>query len=1089
MDSQEIRQDVAKVLRGLKDFQRKSVNYVFRRLYKDSNKTNRFLIADEVGLGKTLVARGVIAKSIDHLWDKVGRIDVIYICSNREIASQNISRLNIASERQFSLASRLTLLPLKIENLKSNKLNFISFTPGTSFDLHSKTGVMRERALIYHMLKEGWDLKGTGPVNLFQDYASKERWKEHIGWFPKYYKIDKGLSEDFIKALAERVRQENEGDKLNIKERFFELCDRFHYYRKHVPWKDRSDARTMIGELRMMLARSCIEALEPDIVILDEFQRFKYLLEGQDEMSQLAQHLFNYQSEECEDTKIMLLSATPYKMYTMHQEENVENHYEDFIRTVKFLFNSDKKTKKFEEKLKHFRGEFFNIRGSEFGRLKDVKESIEKELRRIMIRTERLAQTEDRDGMVREISKAFCSVMLEELENFSVLDKLAQEIKAGDIIEFWKSAPYILNIMEDYDLKRKFRAVTKKEPVEPNIFKLIKKNVKRTLRWGTISSFKAIIPANAKLRALMENVLDVGSWKMLWIPPSLPYYRPYGIFKDRKLGKFTKSLIFSSWRVVPKAISMLSSYEAERRMVTRYRHHRSNYKEERKKRKPLLIFPRKEEKLGGMGNLTLLYPCLTLAAKIDPLKIGLELVAGNNHPSYTEVKKKVRSRINELVNRAIGPPKEKSGLVDKRWYWAALAMLDRYFYGDSIETWLSTKEEDLKWESVIRPRSEEDADIFFKQHVNRFRDYFKNPEILELGRRPRRLVDVLTKLAMASPAVVGLRSLYRLRKRKRFEPSSQILKSSALIAAGFRILYNLPESITLIRSINEREPYWERVLEYGIAGNLQSVMDEYVHILKESLGLIDNPLDETVLRIAEEVFSAASLRTVRLDFDDIDFETELQKISLNRRSIRCRFALRFGEGKSEADGEITREGQVRTAFNSPFRPFVLASTSIGQEGLDFHQYCHSIYHWNLPPNPVDMEQREGRIHRYKGHVIRKNIAKHFGLKKLRENKYEMDPWAFFFKQAVIDRPKERDDIVPFWVFEAKNGYKIERYIPCLPLSRDIERLKDLKQTLVAYRMVFGQPRQEDLVEFLKRYMDQEEMRKAIENFRIDLSPR
>lgn len=67
----------------------------------------------------------------------------------------------------------------------------------------------------------------------------------------------------------------------------------------------------------MILAQSCIEALEPDIVILDEFQRFKYLLKGQDEMSQLAQHLFNYQSEEDEDTKIMLLSATPYKMYTL----------------------------------------------------------------------------------------------------------------------------------------------------------------------------------------------------------------------------------------------------------------------------------------------------------------------------------------------------------------------------------------------------------------------------------------------------------------------------------------------------------------------------------------------------------------------------------------------------------------------------------------------------------------------------------------------------------------------------------------------------------------------------------------------------
>nr|WP_270246095.1 helicase-related protein [Coprococcus sp. AM11-30B] len=42
------------------------------------------------------------------------------------------------------------------------------------------------------------------------------------------------------------------------------------------------------------------------------------------------------------------------------------------------------------------------------------------------------------------------------------------------------------------------------------------------------------------------------------------------------------------------------------------------------------------------------------------------------------------------------------------------------------------------------------------------------------------------------------------------------------------------------------------------------------------------------------------------------------------------------------------------------RPFVLATTSIGQEGLDFHNYCCVIMHWNLPSNPIDLEQREGR---------------------------------------------------------------------------------------------------------------------------------
>ena len=37
-----------------------------------------------------------------------------------------------------------------------------------------------------------------------------------------------------------------------------------------------------------------------------------------------------------------------------------------------------------------------------------------------------------------------------------------------------------------------------------------------------------------------------------------------------------------------------------------------------------------------------------------------------------------------------------------------------------------------------------------------------------------------------------------------------------------------------------------------------------------------------------------------------------------------------------------RASQVREAFNSPFWPFALATTSVGQEGLDFHHYCHAI---------------------------------------------------------------------------------------------------------------------------------------------------
>ena len=42
-----------------------------------------------------MVAKGLIAKTVEHLWDTKKRIDVVYICSNSQIARQNLSRLNV----------------------------------------------------------------------------------------------------------------------------------------------------------------------------------------------------------------------------------------------------------------------------------------------------------------------------------------------------------------------------------------------------------------------------------------------------------------------------------------------------------------------------------------------------------------------------------------------------------------------------------------------------------------------------------------------------------------------------------------------------------------------------------------------------------------------------------------------------------------------------------------------------------------------------------------------------------------------------------------------------------------------------------
>ena len=87
--------------------------------------------------------------------------------------------------------------------------------------------------------------------------------------------------------------------------------------------------------------------------------------------------------------------------------------------------------------------------------------------------------------------------------------------------------------------------------------------------------------------------------------------------------------------------------------------------------------------------------------------------------------------------------------------------------------------------------------------------------------------------------------------------------------------------------------------------------------------------------------------------------------------------------------------------------------------------------------------------------------------------------------AIANWPRRR--FAFSWIFEdegIENPAKIERRVPNLPLSRDKNKLKALKRSLVLYRMVFGQPRQEDLLDVF----DFEEMEQSGDLFRMNLEP-
>jgi hypothetical protein len=187
---------------------------------------------------------------------------------------------------------------------------------------------------------------------------------------------------------------------------------------------------------------------------------------------------------------------------------------------------------------------------------------------------------------------------------------------------------------------------------------------------------------------------------------------------------------------------------------------------------------------------------------------------------------------------------------------------------------------------------------------------------------------------------------------------------------GAVTLFNQHEAVALLRR-GDDDRYWHRVLTFSAEHNLQATLDEYVHYLIDALGLRTSEAGDRVQGLSRAMADALSIRPSQIDVDNPQIIEG--RLKVEKFQMRGRFAMRLADYRDE-EGAVARLGGVRDAFNSPFRPFVLATTSVGQEGLDFHPYCYRVYHWNLPSNPVDLEQREGRVHRFKSHAVRHNVA-------------------------------------------------------------------------------------------------------------------
>lgn len=1060
--------DADRILLKLRPFQRASVDYVMRR-YGEGAK--RFLVADEVGLGKTRVAQGVLACLLrDRAQDE--RMDIVYVCSNAAIARQNLRQLNILSEANVH-PTRLTLLHDKSNSLSATGVNFISFTPGTSFDTTGGYGVALERALIQNLITPHFaDALAQDPDllhDLFQrPVRSREKWKRKLD--------EAGVSAvDASEMLDDELRQ------------------------RILTWRtpaDKSDPererRGLILCLRHRMAERALETLDPKLVIFDEFQRFRDLFKYRDtEPSEevygeaetgdaLASERVSRRTDIIEKDsaklmrrfltraeakgKVLFLSATPYRFRS--QEDSLETDaqfHQEFLETFKTIYGDGGKqvAEQLSEELKDFRRHLLNLAQGGLDEASRIRDKVQTRLLSVMSRNERIRADKEDGGIKRR--PVTVPVTAGDLRQARAVYDVARKARARDRKEYWKSAPYLFSFMGDYDLAKRIKGQTADRASWEAI------GAPAMVPPRARKKFEPIDFGNGRLRELVREVFEprAGLHRRLWLPPSLGYVTRSND-ADRPL---TKTLIFSDWQMVPEAIAGLVSYEAERRL--REETGMPPPEPEAKIGQLLRLTSDEKARAASLRTLLLLYPSDVLSRLVDPLSLwrakGVMSV------------KDMEAAAEEALQQALFGREIPVAGPD---LWHLVVALDRSFakHHDArvraIRDGLAHKGGDAGGaDSEVAdeggaPPKEGHAASYLLAEATKGEGMIPRPvtedEIKDLAR-----------LAVGSPAICLLRSFRRyLATSGAGEGPSDVdlARMSAIAASGFRRLFNHQEVRPLFapESGTSAQQVLKKILEYTAEHDLQAVLDEYLFQLVGQSPLVSS--DKPGEQLRQQIEFAEAIRSV--------IAVQPARITLHNPftdktdSLASHFAARFAAKSQQAngDGEAgVRIDALRDAFNSPFRPFVLASTSVGQEGLDFHRYCHRLWHWNLPSSPVDLEQREGRVQRYLNHAVRLNIAATHSeeVRLAPETDQGTAVWPALIsaaERATDARGASANGLRPHWIYEgsAAQPAHIEAVIPLPPLSREERRAEILSRQAALYRLAFGQPRQTDLIALLAK---------------------
>ncbi len=320
-----------------------------------------------------------------------------------------------------------------------------------------------------------------------------------------------------------------------------------------------------------------------------------------------------------------------------------------------------------------------------------------------------------------------------------------------------------------------------------------------------------------------------------------------------------------------------------------------------------------------MSTIALFHPSPFLISETDPLPTR----ASNSASGRGRVRKQLNDALKRLGVEVKRGPGHQS--ARRKPLWTLLAALD----GKAGYATLTK----AAWKSAV---GEDGVSALVEEwHAQHKIDWIS-----------RREFDDLVTAAIASPGVVIGRAL-----RRHFIDALSPKYYAEMVTLAWLGLRRYLDNPVFWARLPKGKPV--RVLQRACQdGNLEAVLDEHFWMRRQTLPTRERGLAADLLESLSITTGAFSLHSVSKD-----------------RSppirVRCHVAVSFGSSDEDdrrtGDEQAPRSDELRNAFNSPFWPYVLATTSVGQEGLDFHTWCSRIVHWDLCPSPLELEQREGRI--------------------------------------------------------------------------------------------------------------------------------